>query len=264
MARSSRSCSMNAVSRADSCGFMPAVGSSSRSRRGGRERAGDLDAALVAIGEVVASWPKWFSGRPSSEHLARLVAHRHPPCGPRGTQDRAEQPGLHARVLTDHHVLRGRHRGEQADVLKSAGDPQRVMMSGRMPVTSVPPKMIRPSVGLYRPHLGSMLKNVVLPAPFGSMIETIERGLTSNETSSTATRPPNDLVTCSVASSASADSHYQRDAHDEPDLVQVRLPGSSSEPSPLLVSSSWRLRSGSRPWVSRPSSARAGSRTPRR
>ena len=50
-----------------------------------------------------------------------------------------------------------------------------------------------------------MLKKVVLPAPLGPMIETIERGLTLKETSSTATRPPKALVTCSVASSASAE-----------------------------------------------------------
>ena len=40
-----------------------------------------------------------------------------------------------------------------------------------------------------------MLKKVVLPAPLGPMIETIERGFTTNDTSSTATRPPNALVT---------------------------------------------------------------------
>ncbi len=47
-----------------------------------------------------------------------------------------------------------------------------------------------------------MLKNVVLPAPLGPMIETIERGATANEMSLTATRPPNALVTRSVASTA--------------------------------------------------------------
>jgi hypothetical protein len=80
--------------------------------------------------------------------------------------------------------------------------PSEVILSGRVPVTSVPPKTMRPRVGLYSPV--SMLKKVVLPAPLGPMIDTIERGLTWKETSSTATRPPKALVTCSVASSVSA------------------------------------------------------------
>ena len=46
-----------------------------------------------------------------------------------------------------------------------------------------------------------MLKNVVLPAPLGPMIETIERSGIENVTSLTATRPPNDFDTPSVASS---------------------------------------------------------------
>src|SRR5919112_6285045 len=46
-----------------------------------------------------------------------------------------------------------------------------------------------------------MLKNVVLPAPLGPMIETIECSGIENETSLTATSPPNVLETCSVASS---------------------------------------------------------------
>ena len=44
-----------------------------------------------------------------------------------------------------------------------------------------------------------MLKKVVLPAPLGPMIETIERGATLIEMSLTATRPPNTFVTPTVA-----------------------------------------------------------------
>ena len=40
-----------------------------------------------------------------------------------------------------------------------------------------------------------MLKNVVLPAPLGPMIETIERRGMSKLTSSTATSPPKALLT---------------------------------------------------------------------
>ena len=39
-----------------------------------------------------------------------------------------------------------------------------------------------------------MLKNVVLPAPFGPMIETIDFSGTRNETPSTAVRPPKIFV----------------------------------------------------------------------
>ena len=45
-----------------------------------------------------------------------------------------------------------------------------------------------------------MLKNVVLPAPLGPMIETIERSGIENETSLTATRPPKTLETPSAVS----------------------------------------------------------------
>ena len=43
-----------------------------------------------------------------------------------------------------------------------------------------------------------MLKKVVLPAPFGPMIETIDFGATSIETSLTASRPPKTLVMLTV------------------------------------------------------------------
>ena len=49
-----------------------------------------------------------------------------------------------------------------------------------------------------------MLKNVVLPAPLGPMIETIERSGIANETSLTATRPPKIFDTDSVSSSVVA------------------------------------------------------------
>ena len=47
-----------------------------------------------------------------------------------------------------------------------------------------------------------MLKNVVLPAPFGPMIETIDRSGIAKLTSSTAVRPPNAFVTDSASSTA--------------------------------------------------------------
>ena len=77
--------------------------------------------------------------------------------------------------------------------------PSAVILSGRIPVMSLPPKEMRPPVGLYSPV--SMLKKVVLPAPLGPMIETIERGGMEKSTSLTATRPPKALTTWSAVSS---------------------------------------------------------------
>src|SRR5436190_17271935 len=62
-------------------------------------------------------------------------------------------------------------------------------------------KNTRPAVGLYTPV--SMLKNVVFPAPFGPIRLTIAPCGTVNETSSTATRPPNSLRRRSVWRSTS-------------------------------------------------------------
>ena len=49
-----------------------------------------------------------------------------------------------------------------------------------------------------------MLKKVVFPAPLGPMIETIDRCGMANDTSPTATRPPNALVMLRASSSGSA------------------------------------------------------------
>ena len=54
---------------------------------------------------------------------------------------------------------------------------------------SCPSKVTVPLVGLYKPV--STLKKVVLPAPFGPINETTPPVGISNETLSTATRPPN-------------------------------------------------------------------------
>ena len=54
---------------------------------------------------------------------------------------------------------------------------------------SLPSNVTLPLVGLYKPV--STLKNVVLPAPFGPIKEITPPAGISNETSSTATRPPN-------------------------------------------------------------------------
>ena len=59
-----------------------------------------------------------------------------------------------------------------------------------------------PEVGAKRPL--TMLKNVVLPAPFGPIRLTMDRSGMSKSTEFTATRPPNRLVTPSTPSTAQA------------------------------------------------------------
>src|SRR3954451_499979 len=54
-----------------------------------------------------------------------------------------------------------------------------------------------------------MLKNVVLPAPFGPISDTIDLRGTVKSTSSLATSPPNSLRSCAVSSSASLTGHLQ-------------------------------------------------------
>src|SRR3954454_1365772 len=72
---------------------------------------------------------------------------------------------------------------------------------------SSPSNRTSPAVGLYTPV--SMLKNVVFPAPFGPINETIALRGTVKSTSSLATRPPNSLRSCTVWSSASLTGHLQ-------------------------------------------------------
>ena len=122
--------------------------------------------------------------------------------------------------------------------------PSVVILSGRVRVMSLPSKTIHPIVGLYRPV--SMLKNVVLPAPLGPMIETIERSGIEKETSLTATRPPKIFETCSASSSVARRRRRswrgrRGRAHGAPSTSIA-----SSAPMPS-VSSSFRRRSGSRP-----------------
>ena len=127
--------------------------------------------------------------------------------------------------------------------------PRPMILSGRPPVMSRPSKEIRPVVGLYRPV--SMLKKVVLPAPLGPMIETIERSGIEKSTSLTATRPPNSLET-PLASSRTSPSRVGPARAPAPVVrvprTRLAAPRTRSSPVPTpSVSSSLRLRSGSRP-----------------
>ena len=101
-----------------------------------------------------------------------------------------------------------------------------------------------------------MLKKVVLPAPFGPMIETIERGGTEKLTSSTATRPPKILETFAESRIVARPSDRRRraawrlraraavDAARSCPFASKMVSSPGATPS---VSSIFRLRSGIRP-----------------
>ena len=89
------------------------------------ERPGDLQAALIAIGQVLGQQvalplqtaePQQPAGL--SDGIG-LFLHRAPVA-----QDGADQPRLEVGVHADQDVLHGRHVLEQADVLVGAGDPK--------------------------------------------------------------------------------------------------------------------------------------------
>src|SRR5215211_1347217 len=90
----------------------------------GREGPGYLDPPLVAVGQVRRRLlVDLLAQADVPKRLARLLADRllllpHP----RRAQHRSEQPRLHPRVLADHDVLDGRHRLEEADVLERPRD----------------------------------------------------------------------------------------------------------------------------------------------
>ena len=104
--------------------------------------------------------------------------------------------------------------------------PAFVIACGGLPVTSSPSKRMRPAVGLYRPV--SMLKNVVLPAPFGPIRLTIARSGMVKSRSFTARRPPNSLRTSRASS-------------EVPGLVLAHPRASSAPRSPAPGSSAPRI-----------------------
>ena len=117
--------------------------------------------------------------------------------------------------------------------------PRAMILSGRRPVMSLSANTIRPVEGLYSPV--SMLKNVVLPAPLGPMIETIERGGIEKSMPSTATRPPK------IFEMSSGGQQLRAGAVARARRVMPRPSNTvSSAPTPS-VSSSLRRRSGNRP-----------------
>src|SRR3954451_23279637 len=87
--------------------------------------------------------------------------------------------------------------GKTCMIWKLRTSPSRAMRGGGRPARLAPSNNTSPSSGGMKPEI--RFNNVVLPAPFGPMMTIILPTLTSNDTSSTALRPPNDLVTCLTA-----------------------------------------------------------------
>ncbi len=117
----------SSISSCDSWGFMPAAGSSSSSSlRLGRERAGDLEPPLAAVGQArwrrsSARWsrPKIFSSSrrvPADALLLGAVGAR--------AQHGVVSVVACRQVKRRHDVVEHRHVAEQADVLERARDPQ--------------------------------------------------------------------------------------------------------------------------------------------
>ena len=77
--------------------------------------------------------------------------------------------------------------------------PSRARRCGGWPVISRPSNEMTPLVGRMKPEMVS--NSVVLPAPFGPIRPTISWLPSSNETSSTARKPPNQRETSRTCSS---------------------------------------------------------------
>ncbi len=119
---------------------------------------------------------------------------------PRAAQHRVQQPGRRALPVADQHVferggiLEERRRLEGA---RQAAPRDLVRLRGRSP----PGRRTRFARSVAGSARLIRLKNVVLPAPLGPMMPVIDPAATAKSTSSTARRPPNDLLTRCVSSS---------------------------------------------------------------
>ena len=165
----------------------------------GRQRPGDLHPPLVPVRQL--------RGEPVEDGLAQADVRQQlagplaclpaPRGGPRaGGRSTRTAPPASARGARSSRSRRRSSRRTGGCSGRSARRRTLVITSGRARVMSRSPSRIRPSVGRYSPV--SMLNSVVFPAPFGPISDTIECCGTSNETSLTATSPPNAFVTCSA------------------------------------------------------------------
>ena len=92
--------------------------------------------------------------------------------------------------------------GNTAEIWNERTRPSRATSAGLNAVMSRPLKRIRPAVGAR--NLVSMLKQVVLPAPFGPIRAWIVPRLTRSDTSLTARKSPKLLLRPSVTRMSSS------------------------------------------------------------
>ncbi len=83
--------------------------------------------------------------------------------------------------------------------------PRRAKWCSGRPTTSCPSNLMRPPDGRRDPH--SILKNVLLPAPFGPMIERSSSRMTVKSTPATAATPPNCRLSPRTSRSGSVMTH---------------------------------------------------------
>src|SRR3989442_3675834 len=131
--------------------------------------------------------------------------------------------------------------------------PRRQIAHGLSPSIERPRKRTVPASAASCPV--RMLKNVVLPAPFGPMSARISPAGSANETSSTAWTPPNDfrtpttsrtgLVTADDAGNAARERQHERDEnHPEHHLPVLPGPREHGIPDPVNLRAQRRADQG--------------------
>ena len=139
------------------------------------ERAGDLDAAPVGVGQAARRRDRRAAcrrlpntARISIASLARLLLLA---AGARQAQQRADGAGMEPRMHADQHVLQHGQVGNRPDVLEGAGDAAVEDLDAAAARRSpAPAKRTLPLSAETRPV--TTLNRVVLPEPFGPMTLT--------------------------------------------------------------------------------------------
>src|ERR1700704_2854765 len=206
---------------------MPAIGSSSNSRRGAPPSAMAISSWrcspwLRAEASVLARWASPTAARPCRAGRRRDSSRR------ASARKRKEWPAWACTASAT--LSRAVNSRSTAVIWKERANPSRTLACVGRRVTSRPAKWMVPESGLRLPV--SWLTKVVLPAPLGPIRAWISPGRTSIETESVAKRPPKRLIRRSVESSGSAmtspeqgvdaafgverDQHQHRTEHDLP------------------------------------------------
>src|SRR6267154_4452538 len=189
----------NPIRRCDSSAPMPAIGSSSSSRRGSPASAMAISSWrcspwLSAAASVSARLASPTSARPCRAGRRRVSSRR------ASARKRKEWPAC---ACTARATLSRAVNSRSTEVIwKERASPSRTRACVGRRVTSRPANWIVPESGLRLPV--SWPTSVVLPAPLGPIRAWISPGRTSIETESVAKRPPKRLISRSVESSGSA------------------------------------------------------------